>query len=104
MIIAIDGPAGSGKSTVARFLAKRMGFVYLDTGAIYRALTLKALNRNIKLNNETKLINMCKETNLDISNNHDGSIKVLLDGRDVSRKIRSPRITAQPPCPRQFST
>ena len=93
MIIAIDGPAGAGKSTVARSLAKELGFVYLDTGAIYRALTLKALEENIDLQDEESLIQMTKFARLDISNNKDGSIKILLDGEDVSERIRLPRVT-----------
>jgi cytidylate kinase len=93
MVIAIDGPAGAGKSTVARSLAKELGFVYLDTGAIYRALTLKALEKNIGLKDEAILVQMCKNTELVISNDKDFSIKIILDGQDVSQKIRSPRIT-----------
>jgi cytidylate kinase len=93
MIIAIDGPAGAGKSTVARFLAKELGFVYLDTGAIYRALTLKALDKNINLKDTAGVVRMCKNTQLDISNNQDGSILILLDGENVSRRIRSPQVT-----------
>jgi len=93
MIIAIDGPAGAGKSTVASCLAKELGFVYLDTGAIYRALTLKALDKNIDLKDQPNLVKMSENTNLDISNNKDGSIRILLDGEDVSERIRSPRVT-----------
>ncbi|MBL7081680.1 MAG: (d)CMP kinase [Candidatus Omnitrophica bacterium] len=93
MIIAIDGPAGAGKSTVARCVAKELGFVYLDTGAMYRALTLKALDKNINLRDVESLVQMCKNTKLDISNNQDGSIKILLDGEDVSRRIRLPQVT-----------
>ncbi len=93
MIIAIDGPAGAGKSTIARSLAKRLGFIYLDTGAIYRALTLKALRKGIDMHDEDRLIQMCRETDLAIDNKEDGSIRVFLDGEDVSELIRSPRIT-----------
>ena len=92
MIISIDGPAGAGKSTVARCLAKQLGFVYLDTGAIYRALTLKALEENIDLKDTAQVVLMSKNTNLAISNNNDGSIKIILDGKDVSQKIRSPQV------------
>ena len=93
MIIAIDGPAGAGKSTVAHYLAKELGFVYLDTGAIYRSLTLKALDKNINLEDEVSVVQMCKNTQLAISNNQDGSLKILLDGEDVSQRIRSPKVT-----------
>jgi cytidylate kinase len=93
MIIAIDGPAGAGKSTVACRVAKELGFIYLDTGAIYRALTLKALDKNISLKNTAGLVQMCRDTQFAISNNQDGSIKIVLDGKDVSGDIRSGRIT-----------
>ncbi|MFH1678253.1 MAG: (d)CMP kinase [Candidatus Omnitrophota bacterium] len=93
MIIAIDGPAGAGKSTVACSVAKELGFVYIDTGAIYRAITLKALEQNISFQDEPELIRMAKNTKLDLSNNENGTIKVLLDGDDVTAAIRSPRIT-----------
>jgi cytidylate kinase len=93
MIIAIDGPAGAGKSTVARLCAKKLGFIYLDTGAIYRALTLKALNQNIDFQDDERIIQMSKDTQLAIGNNQDGSVKILLDGEDVSRMIREPKVT-----------
>jgi len=93
MIVAIDGPAGAGKSTVALRVAKKSGFVYIDTGAIYRALTLKALEENIDLRNEAALIKLSKDARLTLGNNEDGSIKIILDNRDVSEEIRSPRIT-----------
>ncbi len=93
MIIAIDGPAGAGKSTVARCLAKKLCFIYLDTGAMYRALTLKALDQGIDFKDSRAISKMCEGTLLDISNNTDGTIKVMLDEDDVSEAIRSPRIT-----------
>ncbi|MGD9015506.1 MAG: (d)CMP kinase [Candidatus Omnitrophota bacterium] len=93
MIIAIDGPAGAGKSTIARLCAKELGFIYLDTGAIYRALTLKALQKNIDFRDEAALIQMSKDTQLTVSNNQDGSVRVILDGRNVSEAIRQPRVT-----------
>ena len=93
MIIAIDGPAGAGKSTVARIIAQKLGFLYIDTGAMYRALTLKALERKINVNDIAALIEMARSTNIDLTNNPDSSLKILLDGRDVSSPIRQPRIT-----------
>ncbi len=87
MIIAIDGPAGSGKTTVARRLAKRIGVLYLNTGATYRALTLKALQEHIGLQDEESLVNLAD--NLDIKLTGE---KVFLDGRDVSKEICSPLI------------
>jgi len=93
MIIAIDGPAGAGKSTVARIIAQKLGFLYIDTGAMYRALTLKALERKINAKDIPALIEMARSTNIDLTNNQDSSLKILLDGRDVSSPIRHPRIT-----------
>lgn len=94
MIIAIDGPAGAGKSTVAKILAKRLGFLYIDTGAMYRALTLKALETDRDIEDAGSLIDMARDTAIDlIDNPQTGSLEVILDGRDVSREIRDPRIT-----------
>lgn len=93
MIVAIDGPAGAGKSTVAKILAKRLGFLYIDTGAMYRALTLKALENNIDISDERNINELALNTSIDLFNNPDGPLKVILDGRDVSLDIRQPRIT-----------
>ena len=93
MIVAIDGPAGAGKSTVARIIAQKLGFLYIDTGAMYRALTLKALEEKIDVSDSNRLIKMAKDSSIDLSNNPDGSLKILLENQDVSLKIREPRIT-----------
>lgn len=93
MIIAIDGPAGAGKSTVAKILARKLGFLYLDTGAMYRALTLKVLQENIPLADEASIIGLANKVSIDLRNNPDGSLSVILDGVDVSLAIRQPRIT-----------
>ena len=93
MIIAIDGPAGAGKSTVAKILAKRLGFLYIDTGAMYRALTWKVLENNLPMNDEAAIIQLANEIKIDLRNNSDGSLTVLLDGEDVSLAIRQARIT-----------
>lgn len=93
MIIAIDGPAGAGKSTVAKILAKRLGFLYIDTGAMYRALTLKALENNVPINDETGIIQLADGIKIGLRNNPDGSLTVILDGKDVSLAIRKARIT-----------
>jgi cytidylate kinase len=93
MIVAIDGPAGAGKSTVARRLARRLGFIYLDTGAMYRALTLKALEEGIDLNDTAALVKMAQDTAIDLKNTKDCFLEVALDGKDVSKQIREPRIT-----------
>lgn len=93
LIIAVDGPAGAGKSTIARLVARRMNFLYIDTGAMYRALTLKALRKAVDISNAVQLTRLAKNTRIDLENNPDGSIKVLLDNEDVSLDIRKPEIT-----------
>jgi len=92
-IIAIDGPAGSGKSTVARLLAKRLGYSYIDTGAMYRALTLKAMREKFDFNNEEALTTLAKNAHIDIVADSESAAKVLLDGEDVSSLIRTPELT-----------
>lgn len=88
MIIAIDGPAGSGKSSVAKEIAKIFKFTHLDTGAMYRAITWKALNNNINLEDESNL----KELLLD-SDIHLLADKVYIDNKDISLEIREPNVT-----------
>ncbi len=91
--IAIDGPAGAGKSTIARLVAKKMGTLYIDTGAMYRALTLKAIKEKIDTGNPFELTRLAKRAKIDLVNNPDGSIRVFLDNQDVSRDIRKPEIS-----------
>jgi cytidylate kinase len=93
IVIALDGPAGAGKSTVAKEVAKRLGFVYLDTGAMYRSLTLKALRQHVDLNDEPKLVDLAHRTTIDLQMNNDHRLKVLLDGADVTEDIRTPEVT-----------
>ncbi len=93
MIIAVDGPAGAGKSTVAKLLAKKLGFLYIDTGAMYRALTLKALDNNIRISDPRAITHLAKQTRIDLISAPDGPVKVFLDDKDVSLAIRQPRIT-----------
>jgi CMP/dCMP kinase len=92
-IIAIDGPAGSGKSTIAKLLAKKIGYSYIDTGAMYRALTLKALRKSVDLDDEAQLSELSDNTIIDIKPNDSGNIRILLDGEDVARFIRTPELT-----------
>ncbi len=92
MIIAVDGPAGAGKSTVAKLLAQKMGLLYIDTGAMYRALTLKVLEKRIDINNIQAIIDLAHESTIDLINIPGGALKVMLDNRDVSKEIREPRI------------
>ncbi len=91
-IVTIDGPAGAGKSTVAKRLAKELNLSYLDTGAMYRALTLKAIRQEIDLEDEGALVALTQQTVIDLENNTSG-VKVLLDGEDVSEDIRTIEVT-----------
>ena len=93
MIIAIDGPAGAGKSTIAKSVARKLKFLYIDTGAMYRALTLKALEHKINPDDLSAITELAAATRINLTNNPDGSLKVLLDETDVSKEIRHPRIT-----------
>jgi cytidylate kinase len=92
LIIAIDGPSAAGKSTLAKRLAKDLGFTYLDTGAMYRALALKVLSEGIDINNDTALPELINRTEIDLAETG-GKLKVLLDGEDVSEKIRTPEVS-----------
>lgn len=87
-IIAIDGPAGSGKSTIAKLLADELEFVYLDTGAMYRAISLKIIQNKIDLSNLEEIKNMLKNTKLDVEDKN-----IILDGKDISDKIRSREVS-----------
>ena len=93
MIIAIDGPAGSGKSTVARGLARRLGVTYLDSGALYRAVTLAALERGLDLDDGDALGRLAEGLDIDLREREHDNVRVLLDGRDVSEEIRTPAVT-----------
>lgn len=86
--IAIDGPAGAGKSTIAKLVAKKMGFVYIDTGAMYRAAALYAINNGIDVKTEKeKFISMLDDIEISIKYSEDGQ-RILLCGNDVSERIR----------------
>jgi len=91
VIVTIDGPAGSGKSTAARGLAARLGIAYLDTGAMYRAVALLALRRGVDLNAADCLGELAEEAELDLQCTPEG-MRVLLDGEDVTGAIRDPEI------------
>ena len=90
MVIAIDGPAGAGKSTVAKLLAKKLGIAYLDTGALYRAVTVGVLSKKIIPSDEDKDNAFVDKCSIDFS--ADG--KILLDGLDVSEEIRKPYVNS----------
>ena len=92
MIIAIDGPAGAGKSTIAKLIAKQLNLVYIDTGAMYRAVGLKAKRNNIACSEQEKIEEMLKNTEVELKN-EDGATAVYLDGENVSEEIRLPEIS-----------
>lgn len=83
--IAIDGPSGAGKSSVSDLLAKKLGYVHLDTGAMYRAVAFKAINNNIALDDEEKLIEMLNKTSIVLNDNND----VFIDDKNVTELIRT---------------
>jgi len=98
LTIAIDGPAGSGKSTVARRVAAMLGYVYLDSGAMYRAVALKALERKVPLENEDQLEILARETHIELKppapeqEAAGMTNRVFLDGREVTREIRTDEV------------
>lgn len=94
MVITIDGPAGSGKSTVAKALAGRLGFCYVDTGAFYRAFTWKAMKVGADLEDEAGLSKLVRETDIKIDGGHEAP-RVFVDGEDVTGEIRSPDVTGK---------
>ena len=93
LVIAIDGPAGSGKSTIAARLAKKLGYINLESGAMYRALALKALRYQVSLDDPEALRQLAEKTAIQLEPQPEGN-RVLLDGRDVSQRIREADVTA----------
>ena len=91
-VVAIDGPAGAGKSTLAAHLARRFGFLNLETGAMYRALALKAIESDLDFDEEAPLLALAPETKINLEPQREGN-RVLLDGMDVSRRIRDADVT-----------
>jgi cytidylate kinase len=91
MIIAIDGPAGTGKGTVSKLLAERLGYMYLDTGAMYRSITLKMLRENIKLGELDRIKDLLERTEIKFKD-ASGVQRTLLDGEDVSETIRTKEV------------
>src|SRR5512142_1359575 len=92
LTIAIDGPAGAGKSTIAARLAHRLGYVNLESGAMYRALALKALEEQVALDDEQALLDLARRSKIDLEPAGDAN-RVLLDGNDVSQRIRMADVT-----------
>ena len=93
MIVAVDGPAGSGKGTVTKRIEKELGFLNLDTGATYRCVALQTLKENVDLKDEEKIIKIANDIDIKIDNTGDKDI-VLLNGEDVSRDIRTKEVTS----------
>lgn len=91
--IAIDGPAGAGKSTIARIIGEKLEFLYIDTGAMYRAITYLALTYNISCNDERALSKLAKESNLTLIRSSTGKQLVVCNNIDISEEIREPHIS-----------
>ncbi|MFI5237846.1 MAG: (d)CMP kinase [Ignavibacteriales bacterium] len=92
LIIAIDGPAGSGKSTSAKLIAKKLGYLYIDTGAMYRAITFLALENGV-IDDEDRIVELARKSKIELR--YDGSeIIVLLDGKNISKEIRSAAVNS----------
>ncbi|CAG0956976.1 partial CMP/dCMP kinase, partial [Anaerolineae bacterium] len=92
LVIAIDGPAASGKSTTARLAAGRLGYIHVDTGAMYRAVTLKVLRAGIAPEDAASVAALLPDTHVQLTQSPQG-LRVLLDGEDVSEAIRTPAVT-----------
>ncbi len=94
MIIAIDGPAASGKSTTAKNVAKKLGYAYLDTGAMYRAVTLAVIQKNIDIESKTELANLLENLELKIEYK-DSKTVFMMDGKNIAKAIRSVEVTSK---------
>jgi cytidylate kinase len=90
MIIAVDGPSGAGKSTLGKMLAKKLGLLYLDTGAMYRAVALAVLEQNVA-GDEEKIIKIAENSNIELVGEPE-SLQILLNGEDISQKIRTSEV------------
>ena len=94
MIVAIDGPAGSGKSTIAKEIARQLGFNKLDTGAMYRAVTFAALDRGIDLDDEAAIDALAEQIEIRFTNGTGEDTRLTIDGKDASAAIRTPQVDA----------
>jgi len=93
VVIAIDGPAGSGKSTVSKLVARRLNLLYLDTGAMYRALTLKMMKSGVDPEDTASIIKIIHKTKINLTVEPGQDPRIFLDGEDVSKEIRTPEVT-----------
>jgi len=93
VIIAIDGPAGVGKSTVAKLLAARLGYLYLDTGALYRAIAWKVLHEGVELADHARVANLLEAMSVNMQFQN-GSMQVSVDGHDITGELRKPEVTS----------
>lgn len=91
-VVGIDGPAGSGKGTVTKKIANKLGLINIDTGSTYRCVALEALNEKVNLNETAKIIEIAKKIKIEIKNNQDGDI-IFLNGKDVTKDIRTKEVT-----------
>ena len=94
MIVGIDGPAGSGKGTVTKEIAKRMGLVNFDTGATYRCVALESIRKGIPLTDEEGITNLIDSLNIEFEYDEDENIQVFLNGEDVTKEIRSTEVSS----------
>ena len=92
LIIAIDGPAGSGKSTSAKLIAKKLGYLYIDTGAMYRAITYLALKNKV-VKDESRILELARKSKIELKYNY-GNLVVMLNDHDISNEIRSTEVNA----------
>lgn len=92
LVIAIDGPSGVGKSTLGKAIARRLGYLYIDSGAVYRAVALKALNSNAPLYDKDAVARIARDSIIKLEGDPD-HLKVFLDGRDVTTEIRMPDVS-----------
>ncbi|ACM20716.1 cytidylate kinase [Geotalea daltonii FRC-32] len=93
LIIAIDGPSGAGKSTITKLLAERLGYIHIDTGAMFRAIALSASRNGVEADDDRGLEELCRSTDVVLKRSN-GCCMVLLNGEDVSHAIRTPEISA----------
>ena len=91
--VAIDGPAGAGKSTVSKLLADKLGYLYVDTGAMYRALTWKVMNQKIAIDDESEIARMAELTDIDLKYDARRALQVFCDGQEVTSEIRQQAVS-----------